>query len=363
MWTWGCGYDGRLGHNDEIIKLLPTLVVGSHDVAFDEQFSRAKIVMVAAGGFHSVAVSAGGGVMWVWGGSLYGQLGLGERRNVTFPVCLGAPEAFGGSIQMVSCGHLHTLVVAEEGMGGNGVLWSFGAGANGRLGLNDHNDRLAPSRVQAPRLGANSSNNCFLAASCGRSHSAAITEDGSLYTWGQGAAEMTEVEDSGDELPAAPRRVPQPGGLGHADLRDKLVPTRVLPQFFDAPVGRCYMLPREHAIAFASGTHARLGAGSSSPPSSPPSSFSCCSSSSHARLGASSKAARRGGGVGKRRTRRVQGKPAAAMVEDTRCFIFVLPVELVKRVVEACSTWPEGEGGNKQEGVARLVGAHLRRTR
>jgi hypothetical protein len=162
-----------------------------------------------------------------------------------------------------------------------------------------------------------------------------------------------------DELPVATRRVPQPGGLGHADLRDRLVPTRVLPQFFDAPVGRCYMLPQEHAIAFASGTHARLGAGSSPHP--PPS--SCSSSSTHARLGAGSKVARRGGGVGKRRTRKVQGKPAAAMVEDTRCFIFVLPGELVKRVVEACSTWPEGEGGNKQEGVARLVGAQLRRTR
>ena len=52
-----------------------------------------------------------------------------------------------------------------------------------------------------------------------------------------------------------------PGGLGHADLADRLVPTPVSPRLLGgARVGRCHGLAEEHALAFAMGTHARLGA-------------------------------------------------------------------------------------------------------
>jgi hypothetical protein len=75
-----------------------------------------------------------------------------------------------------------------------------------------------------------------------------------------------------------------PGGLGHAELANKLVPTLVPRQLLGgARVGRCHGLLEELALAFAMGTHERLGAGS----------------------------AAAGGGGGRRRTRRAQDKAPA----------------------------------------------------
>ena len=62
-----------------------------------------------------------------------------------------------------------------------------------------------------------------------------------------------------------------PTGLGHDDMEDKLVPTRVDPHHMQgagephhrpAPCmwcSRCHSLPPQHALAFAMGTHSRLG--------------------------------------------------------------------------------------------------------
>jgi len=107
----------------------------------------AKIVFVAAGGLHTVAL-AEGGVLWVWGFGDYSQLGLGYRDSRLVPTRLGAGEVFGGSlVRMAACGGDHTLVVMEEG-----VVWAFGGGEHGRLGLNDEGDRLVPTRVDPLRF-------------------------------------------------------------------------------------------------------------------------------------------------------------------------------------------------------------------
>ena len=55
-----------------------------------------------------------------------------------------------------------------------------------------------------------------------------------------------------------------PVGLGHADLANRLVPTLVPRQLLrlgGARVGRCHWLLEELALAFAMGTHGRLGSG------------------------------------------------------------------------------------------------------
>ena len=67
-------------------------------------------------------------------------------------------------------------------------------------------------------------------------------------------------------------------------------------------------LREELALAFAMGTHERLGAGS----------------------------AAAGGGGGRRRSRRAQSKAPAARREEEGCPYLMMPADLVKRVVEAC---------------------------
>ena len=50
VWTFGYGSCGRLGHNDEQDKLVPTLLAA-------EVFKGSKIVTVAAGGYYTMAVA------------------------------------------------------------------------------------------------------------------------------------------------------------------------------------------------------------------------------------------------------------------------------------------------------------------
>lgn len=211
---------------------------------------------------------------------------------------------FGGSqVRTISCGGVHTLAVTEAG-----ELWAWGQGAQGRLGLNDGQPRLVPTRVD-PQHFAHAP---ISTVAAGYSHSAAVTSGGALYTWGQGEAWPT-----GSQVP---------GGLGHVDLANRLVPTLVPRQLLGgARVGRCHGLLEELALAFAMGTHERLGAGS----------------------------AAAGGVGGRRRSRRAQGKAPAAMREEEGCLYLMMPADLVKRVVEACGWRADGELG---EGVVRLMG-------
>ena len=302
VWTWGAGRSGRLGHGDEADMLVP-VVLGQ------EQLATRRIVTVAAGNAHTVAVD-NDGVLMVWGEGTVGQLGLGDLDNRLEPTRLGSDlkSHFDGSgVATASCGSHHTLVVTLEGS-----LWSFGEGQYGRLGLNDDLSRLVPVLVDPHHF----NNARIISTAAGFLHSLAVTEDGALYTWGKGAADVSVwAWGMGGSyhtcaLTASAARGSQvPGGLGHADLVDRLVPTLLPPQTLldGARIGRCHGLPEDHALAVAMGTHARLG--------------------------------------------------AAASEVGRECGYLMMPVDLVRRVVEACAWRPEGEAGKRiEEGAVRLIG-------
>jgi len=129
----------------------------------------------------------------------------------------------------VACGYFHTLAVTKDG-----ALWTFGYGEDGALGHNDCTTRLVPTRIEAQHFG----NAKIVSTAGGDSHSAAVTEEGTLYTWGNAFGQS----------------------LGHIDKQAKLVPTLIAPHLLQGSrVGRCHDLPPMHALAFAMGTHARLG--------------------------------------------------------------------------------------------------------
>ena len=224
VFTWGYGHAGQLGHGDRENQWAPRQVEAG-------RFGGEKVVFVAAGGGHTVAVTAGGR-LYTWGYGGYGQLGHGDTGNRLVPTLVGA-GAFGGSaVVMAACGGGHTLVVTQDG-----ALWACGRGGCGRLGLNDRAYRHAFERVGAGAFGGAR----VVAAAAGGHHSAAVTEDGALWTWGHG----------------------DDGRLGHGDEQRRMVPTLVPGAGLGGGrIGRCRGLPAEHAVAFAMGTHGRLGAAS-----------------------------------------------------------------------------------------------------
>jgi len=122
--AWNCGHgnDGQLGHGNTVDQLVLMLVAAKH-------FRRTQIVMVTARFAHSVAVGADGRV-WTWGWNIHGQLGHNDEQNRLVPTQLTG-EALGGSAAvLVAAGGYHTVAVMMDG-----VLWAWGADCDGQLGL------------------------------------------------------------------------------------------------------------------------------------------------------------------------------------------------------------------------------------
>jgi alpha-tubulin suppressor-like RCC1 family protein len=188
VFTWGYGEFGQLGHGDEEDQWAPRQVEAG-------RFGGERVVFVAAGGNHTVAVTAGGR-LYTWGLGYLGQLGHGDTGDRLVPTLVRA-EAFGGSaVVRAACGIVHTLVVTEAG-----ALWACGNGQYGRLGLNDEEDRHVFERVGMEAFGGAR----VVAAAAGNNHSAAVTKDGALWTWGRG----------------------DDGRLGHGNKQRRLAPMRV----------------------------------------------------------------------------------------------------------------------------------------
>ncbi|XP_062565978.1 E3 ubiquitin-protein ligase HERC2 [Armigeres subalbatus] len=117
VYSWGCGLRGQLG-NGEITahQEQPQLV---------EALAGVKIVDVAAGGWHSAAISAFGDV-YCWGWNSKGQLGLVDEKRLkgavfALPQVIEFTEqdenqlAQDVSFEKVHCGSGHTVVVSSKG--------------------------------------------------------------------------------------------------------------------------------------------------------------------------------------------------------------------------------------------------------
>ena len=252
---------------------------------------------------------------------MHGHLGLGDELNRLSLTLVVLDESM---VRMAACGDHHTLAVTEEGTlfswgSGSGMNASTATSTAGVLGHNDNNDRLIPTRVDPQHFDCAK----IVTAAAGTFHSTAVTEDGALYTWG---AAFDPEDEEDDQVPA---------GLGHADMLDKLIPTRVVIHHMqDARVGCCpHRLPPQHALAFAMGTHSRLG---------------------------SAKAAAPYAG-GSRRSKRLQDKAAGADTNTGCALVSMLDDNLVKMVVDLCRGWPEEEAGELEKVVLLMGGQDQRR--
>ncbi|KAL7159315.1 hypothetical protein ABFS83_01G019000 [Erythranthe nasuta] len=82
VYSWGRGTFGRLGTGSEEDCHLPVRVnffVSDDDVDREDKL---KIVAIAAGSYHSLALADDGSV-WGWGYNIYGQIGVTGENNLT----------------------------------------------------------------------------------------------------------------------------------------------------------------------------------------------------------------------------------------------------------------------------------------
>lgn len=115
VYTWGSNAYGQLGislSNQE--SPYPQIV---------KNLSDKQIVDVAAGQYHSMALTASG-LVYTWGWGIHGQLGHGNSNSEWVPKLLH----FKHTIVQISAGHAHSLILTTEGR-----LYGFGSNAFGQL--------------------------------------------------------------------------------------------------------------------------------------------------------------------------------------------------------------------------------------
>ena len=126
VFCWGEGDFGRLGNGTTLQRIAPAPSLLSNAVA------------IAAGERHTLAVDRLGKV-WAWGNQTEGQVGDGTNAGtVSTPVQLSEPT----DVVNVAAGSFHSLAVSS-----NGVIWGWGRNNFGEIGDGTTVKRLQPVRV------------------------------------------------------------------------------------------------------------------------------------------------------------------------------------------------------------------------
>lgn len=165
--AWGRGVEGQLGDGAHVNRSLPVRVTGFP--------AGTRIVAVAAGGSHSLALGANGWV-YAWGDNGSGQLGLGDTVQRNSPTRVSVPQA-----KAISAGAAHSLALTQAG-----TIRAWGSDGNeGRLGTGT---TLSPNFSTVPLPVDTSgvlSGKTIKAISAGQQHSLGLTSDGLVVAWGR----------------------------------------------------------------------------------------------------------------------------------------------------------------------------------
>ena len=125
----GYGFFGRLGLGDEEDRTTPTMVARA---VFDGE----AVLMVACGEAHTAVVTEGGGV-FTFGFGEYGRLGHGDGEHHLAPRRVPAAGFNGERVVMVAAGRAHTVALSEAGH-----VFTWGFGRFGQLGHRDQENQL-----------------------------------------------------------------------------------------------------------------------------------------------------------------------------------------------------------------------------
>jgi alpha-tubulin suppressor-like RCC1 family protein len=157
--AWGANNDGQLGDGSKTNSTTPVGVFGLSS----------GIAAIAAGGFHSLALTSGGAIK-AWGLNDNGQLGNGSFTSYTTPVNV---TTLTSGVTSIAAGQSHSLATAT-----GQAAWAWGLNASGQLGDTTVIRKNSPVEVFGLSSG-------ITALSGGGYHSLALTTNANVKAWGQ----------------------------------------------------------------------------------------------------------------------------------------------------------------------------------
>ncbi|XP_043917383.1 probable E3 ubiquitin-protein ligase HERC4 isoform X4 [Protopterus annectens] len=147
----------------------------------------APIIQIACGRHHSLALSQDG-KLFSWGSNTFGQLGITkETASLSSPHHLVSLE--GIPLAQISAGGAHSVAVSLSG-----TVFTWGRNNAGQLGLGSTEDECSPNIVKS----LESKKTIFV--SCGEEHTAILTKDGMVFTFGAGGYGQLGHNSSRNEL-------------------------------------------------------------------------------------------------------------------------------------------------------------------
>jgi alpha-tubulin suppressor-like RCC1 family protein len=174
LWTWGSGYASKLGIISIANRSTPvTTFAGGTNWSDVFSYEPEDLYTLSVGGGNSLVVSAikTDGTLWTWGSGDFGGLGNGSNSNISTPV---TTFAGGTNWKLTSVGFFHTAAIKTDG-----TLWIWGDNTSGALGNFQNIGTSTPITTFAG--GTN-----WKQVSSGDTATAAIKDDGTLWTWGSG---------------------------------------------------------------------------------------------------------------------------------------------------------------------------------
>ena len=153
LYMWGQNDYGQIGNGTKEICLRPTKILEN-------------VKSVSLGKSHSGAITEDGS-LYMWGNSFYGQVGHGKRSNCSEPIKIL------NNVKSISIGYTCGAITED----GSLYMWGYndcGIIGNGKYPFKDDYYVCTPTKIL----------DHVKSVSIGGYHSGAITEDGSLYMWG-----------------------------------------------------------------------------------------------------------------------------------------------------------------------------------
>ena len=176
VYAWGRGQEHQLG--------LGYVTECQSEPQLVAALSALEVTQVEAGEDHAAAILSNGH-LFTWGSNEYGKLGIGQADSMPSALVGSLPKRVRGAlsdkyVRSISLGMSHSACITGSDPGGSdNMLFTWGGGWRGRLGLGNHANHSEPVRVGGVLRGCSVDQ-----VSCGAYHTLSVA-DGDLYGWGQ----------------------------------------------------------------------------------------------------------------------------------------------------------------------------------